>query len=350
LWTLRQGAAEAVPLKAPDELCCKLTTADRELKPNTKGFFMPELPEVETVRRGLESRVLGRQIVAIEVSHAQIILGSPEDFAEQVRGVIRRLERKGKAIAIELAPAGRGSGTGFSRQSRRQVANGGEPLGYILLRLGMTGQVTVVPRDYPVESHTHVRLRLENGQEIRYRDARRFGRLRFCTPAEIKDVFAGMGPDAPSMTVEEFLANLKGRRTPIKNWLLNQGRLAGVGNIYADESLFAAGIHPLTEAGRLKRPAALKLHRAIKDVLRRAVAQQGTSMSDYVDIDGKPGRFAAKLKVYQRAGERCPRCAATIERLVLGGRSSHFCPRCQRQPKGAGRQSAAGKPAVQSGG
>jgi formamidopyrimidine-DNA glycosylase len=297
---------------------------------------MPELPEVETVRRGLESRVLGRCIVAVEVRHPQVILGSPEDFAEQARGVIRRLERKGKAIAIELdAPRGKRAPQ-LPGRSRRGAGRDG-PLGCILLRLGMTGQVTVVRRDDPLESHTHVRMELENGEEIRYRDIRRFGRLRFCTPAEIKAVFDTMGPDAPSMTSDAFLANLKGRRTPIKNWLLNQGRLAGVGNIYADESLFAAGIHPLAEAGRLKRPAALKLHRAVGKVLRQAVAKQGTSMRDYIDIDGNPGRFAAELKVYQRAGEPCPRCGATIQRMVLGGRSSHFCPRCQRRPRKSSR-------------
>jgi formamidopyrimidine-DNA glycosylase len=191
---------------------------------------MPELPEVETVRRGLESRVIGRHIVAVEVRHPQIIIGSPEAFAGQVRGVIRRMERKGKAIAIELgAPNVPNSGKrGRGGVRPRRSASGGESAGYILLRLGMTGQVTVVPHDYPLESHTHVRIELENGEEIRYRDIRRFGRLRFCTPEEIKGVFAAMGPDAPSMTAEEFLVSLKGRHTPIKNWLLNQGRLAGV--------------------------------------------------------------------------------------------------------------------------
>lgn len=291
---------------------------------------MPELPEVETVRRGLESRVLGRRVVNVEVRHPQIILGSPESFAEQTRGVIRRLERKGKAIAIELGAATRGRTT----QSRSRRDGGQDPpVGYILLRLGMTGQVTVVPRDYPLESHTHVRLELDNGEEIRYRDIRRFGRLGFCTSDQIKSVFAAMGPDAPSMAAEEFVANLKDRRTPIKNWLLNQGRLAGVGNIYADESLFVARVHPLTEAGSLKRPVALKLHRAVVSVLRQAVAKQGTSMRDYIDIDGNPGRYASKLKVYQRAGESCARCGSTIQRIVLGGRSSHFCPNCQRRPR-----------------
>lgn len=297
---------------------------------------MPELPEVETVRRGLEARVLGRRIVSVEVNHSQVIVGSAEEFAKQVQGVIRRLERKGKAIAIELNSAKLDSPRakeipGLLRRALRKAAVR-EASGYILLRLGMTGQVTVVPRDFPVEDHTHVRLLLENGEEIRYRDIRRFGRLRFCTAAEIIAVFATMGPDAPSMNVEEFLDSLKGRHTPIKNWLLNQGRLAGVGNIYADESLFAAGIHPFAEAGRLKRPAALKLHHAVVKVLREAVDKQGTSMRDYIDIDGNPGRYAARLKVYQRTGQPCLRCGTKIQRVVVGGRSSHFCPWCQRRP------------------
>jgi formamidopyrimidine-DNA glycosylase len=135
------------------------------------------------------------------------------------------------------------------------------------------------------------------------------------------------------MPQAEFIQGLKGRRTPIKSWLLNQARLAGVGNIYADEALFEARIHPLTEAGRLKRSAASALHRAVERVLRRAVAKQGTSFRDYVDIEGRPGRFAASLKVYQRTGQPCARCGAKIRRLVLGGRSSHFCPRCQPRPR-----------------
>jgi len=280
---------------------------------------MPELPEVETVRRGLEDRVLGRRISRAEVSHPQVIAGSVEDFEQNVRGVIRRLERKGKAIAIELDP-------GLEPAARKREGSGPS---YLLVRLGMTGQVTVLPSNHPVEPHTHVRLTLENGEEIRYRDIRRFGRLRLCSRSEIDAVFRELGPDAPSMSVEGFVQALRGRRTPIKSWLLNQSRLAGVGNIYADEALFEARIHPLTEAGRLKRSAASALHRAVVKVLRRAVAKQGTSFRDYVDIEGRPGRFAQSLKVYQRTGEPCPRCGSKIRRLVLGGRSSHFCPRCQ---------------------
>ncbi|HUI40971.1 MAG TPA: bifunctional DNA-formamidopyrimidine glycosylase/DNA-(apurinic or apyrimidinic site) lyase [Terriglobia bacterium] len=284
---------------------------------------MPELPEVETVRRGLEARVLGRYITSVEVRHAQVIAGPVEDFEQNVRGVIRSLRRKGKAMAIELEPAaGTGPGPG-SGNARR----------YLLVRLGMTGQLTVVPRDHPLEVHTHVRLTLENGEEIRYRDVRRFGRLRCCTPAELEAVLATLGPDAPAMTDVEFLAALDGRRTPIKNWLLNQGRLAGIGNIYADESLFEARVHPLTEASRLRRPVALALRRAVARTLRRAIAMQGTSLRDYIDIEGRPGRFRNSLKVYQRTGQPCRRCGAKIRRIVLGGRSTHFCPHCQPRPR-----------------
>lgn len=281
---------------------------------------MPELPEVETVRRGLEARARGRYIVAVEVLHPQVIAGPADVFEQSVRGVIGRLERKGKAIAIEL------------------LAGNGESPRYLLVRLGMTGQVTMRPSHVPLEPHTHVRLVLENGEEIRYRDIRRFGRLRYCTRGELEEVFSGLGPDAPTMTDAEFLAALRGRRTPVKNWLLNQGRLAGVGNIYADEALFQARIHPLAEAGKLKRPKALALRRAVERVLRQAVAMQGTSLRDYIDIEGRPGRFRIKLKVYQRTGEPCPRCGARIKRLVLAGRSSHFCPCCQPRPRKYGER------------
>lgn len=281
---------------------------------------MPELPEVETVRRGLEARVLGRHIIAVEVRQSQVIARPADDFEQNACGVIRSLTRKGKALAIELEAGGQGSSPGGTRR-------------YLLVRLGMTGQVTVVPGDLPLEPHTHVRLTLENGEEIRYRDVRRFGRLRCCTRAELEAVFATLGPDAPAITEEQFLAALAGRRTPIKNWLLNQGRLAGVGNIYADESLFEARVHPLTEAGKLRRPEALALHRAVEKTLRRAIAMQGTSLRDFIDIEGRPGRFRSSLKVYQRTGEPCRRCETKIRRIVLGGRSTHFCPNCQPRPR-----------------
>ena len=275
---------------------------------------MPELPEVETVLRGLKERVLGRRVRAVEVSHPQTIVGSPEEFAEQVTGrQILGGTRKGKAIAIEL---------GGKRNAAESC--------YLLLRLGMTGQFTVNATGAPVEPHTHVRLTLDDGrEEIRYRDPRRFGGLRCCTRGELEEIFAQLGPDAPEISRARFFEALRGRRGSIKSWLLNQQMLAGLGNIYADEALFAAQIHPLARAGGISRQAADRLLRAVKNVLRRAVELQGTSFRDYLDIEGRPGNFLPRLKVYQRTGEPCRRCRRPIRRVVIGGRSSHYCPGCQ---------------------
>jgi formamidopyrimidine-DNA glycosylase len=278
---------------------------------------MPELPEVETVLRGLRARALGRRIAAVEVLHPAVIVGSREEFAGSVKGrTIEAVARKGKVLALTLADQAAG------------------PPCYLLLRLGMTGQFVVAPRAAPLQPHTHLRLVLDDGRkELRYRDVRRFGRFRCCTAEELQAVFGDLGPDAREISEAQFLAALEGRRGPIKSWLLNQQFLSGVGNIYADEALFDARLHPLTPAGRLSRQAARRLHRAMKKVLDRAVALQGTSFRDYIDIEGRPGSYRTRLRVYQRTGEPCRRCRTPIRRLVIAGRSSHFCPRCQPRPR-----------------
>ena len=278
---------------------------------------MPELPEVETVLRGLAARALGRRIAAVEIRHAGVIVGSADEFAATVTGgLIRRLDRKGKALAIELA-----------------LQNGGPPR-FLLLRLGMTGQFVVARRDAPLLPHTHVLLSLDDGaDELRYRDTRRFGRLRCCTADELEAVFGRLGPDAQQIDEAQFLAALKNRRGAIKSWLMNQQFLSGLGNIYADEALFLARVHPLTPAGRLSPDAARRLYRAVRKVLAHAVALQGTSFRDYIDIEGRPGNFLPRLRVYQRTGEPCRRCRRPIRRLIVAGRSTHYCPRCQPRPR-----------------
>jgi formamidopyrimidine-DNA glycosylase len=280
---------------------------------------MPELPEVETVSRGLREHALGRRLSAVEVRNRAVILGSARDFVQGIAG--RRIvgsSRKGKVLALELA---RGN-----RQPRR----------YLVVRLGMTGQLTVSRRESPLAPHTHVRLSLDGGQEeLRFRDVRRFGRLRCCTRSELAEVFAQLGPDAQEIGEEQFLAALRGRRGAIKSWLMNQQLLSGIGNIYADEALFAARIHPLTPAGRLTSARACRLHRAVRKVLDRAVALGGTSVRDYRNAEGRPGNFLSQLRVYQRTGEPCCRCGLPIRRLVISGRSSHFCLRCQPRPRRA---------------
>ena len=277
---------------------------------------MPELPEVETVLRGLRKRALGRRILAVEILHAGIIAGDADDFIARLEG--RRtagVQRKGKVLALELGG----------------VAV--EPV-YLILRLGMTGQVTLQPVEAPLEPHTHVRIVFEGGkEELRFRDVRRFGRLRCSTREEFEALLKSLGPDAQQATEAEFLGAMRGRRGAIKSWLLNQQGVSGLGNIYADEALFEACIHPLSQPERVSADSARRLYRAVRKVLKQAVNLQGTSFRDYIDIEGRPGNFLQRLKVYQKTGEPCPRCQSPIRRIVIAGRSSHFCPRCQRRPR-----------------
>jgi len=226
------------------------------------------------------------------------------------------VSRKGKAIAIELA------------------AEDGLATRFLLVRLGMTGQLTVTPRDAPVEPHTHVFMPLDDGrEELRFRDVRRFGRLRSLTLPELEKVLGALGPDAQRVSEREFLATMRGRKGAIKSWLMNQSLVAGLGNIYADEALFEAGIHPLAQPGRVSPGKARLLYKAVRSVLHRAVRLGGTTFSDYLDLEGRPGAFLKKLRVYQHTGEPCRRCGRTIRRIVIAGRSSHFCARCQPRPR-----------------
>jgi formamidopyrimidine-DNA glycosylase len=293
---------------------------------------MPELPEVETVAQGLRKRALGRRVTAVDISQPAVIVGRPEEFASKLEGrFIKEVRRKGKALAIELsAPAA-----------------AGEAPRYLLVRLGMTGQFTVAPCEAPREPHTHLRMVLEGGcEELRYRDVRRFGRLRCCTHQELEALLGSLGPDAQQITEEQFRQAMRGRQGAIKSWLMNQQLLAGMGNIYADEALFAARIHPLAQPGRVSEEAARRLFKAVRKVLDRAVALQGTSFRDYIDIEGRPGNYRSKLRVYQRTGEPCRRCGRAIRRVVIAGRSSHFCPQCQPRPRKVAKMRGPRKPAA----
>jgi formamidopyrimidine-DNA glycosylase len=278
---------------------------------------MPELPEVETVAQGLRRRALGRRIASVEVRHAGVVGGSPEEFVSTLEGrKLINVSRKGKAIAIELE------------------ADGGRPPRFLLVRLGMTGQLTVTPHDAPVEPNTHVFMALDDGrEEMRFRDARRFGRLRSLTQAELDKVMGALGPDAQMVTAEQFLAAMQGRKGAIKSWLMNQNLVAGLGNIYADEALFEARVHPLSQPGRVSSPKARRLYQAVRKVLDHAVRLGGTTFSDYMDVEGRPGAFLSKLRVYQHTGEPCRRCGHVIRRIVIGGRSSHYCVKCQPRPR-----------------
>jgi formamidopyrimidine-DNA glycosylase len=278
---------------------------------------MPELPEVETVLRGLRKSALGRRIAQVEVGHPGVIVGEPASFAERVEGrSIARLRRKGKVLVAELA------------------GGGAADLVCLVIRLGMTGQVTVQACNSPLEPHTHVRMRFEGEpQELRFRDVRRFGRLRCLTREELEALLRSLGPDARHVTEKEFSLAMRARRSAVKSWLMNQQMLAGLGNIYADEALFRARIHPLAQPERISPPAARRLYKAVQTILKNAIELQGTSLRDYIDIEGRPGNYRQRLRVYQKTGTPCPRCRSPIARMVIAGRSSHFCPRCQRRPR-----------------
>jgi len=287
---------------------------------------MPELPEVETVLRGLRKSALGCRIAQVRVDHPGLIAGDPAEFVARIEGrSISGVRRKGKVLVAELAG---GSSTA--------------PV-YLVIRLGMTGQVTAQPSNAVVEPHTHVRMRFEaEDKELRFRDVRRFGRLRCCTREELEALLESLGPDARQVTEKEFILAMRARRGAVKSWLMNQRMLAGLGNIYADEALFEARIHPLEQPDRISHVAAHRLYKAVQQILKNAIELQGTSFRDYIDIEGRPGNYLQKLRVYQKTGRPCSRCRSPIRRMVIAGRSSHFCPRCQRRPRQVAKMHAPG--------
>lgn len=275
---------------------------------------MPELPEVETVVRGLRLRVLGRRILRLTIRQPLVVRGSLRGFRRALVGArVTGVGRRGKYILLAL---------GTSRN--------GAPSTSWIVHLGMTGQFYVCRPAAPQLKHTHVIAWLSSGEQLRYRDPRRFGKMLVLREPDLASYFRPLGPEPLQISLACFRALLAGRRAPVKNLLLNQNRLRGLGNIYANEALFLAGIHPAAPAGGLALKQVKALHRAMRQVLREAIAGQGTTVADYRTADGTPGGYQNSLRVYDREGEPCPRCGAAIERLVLTGRSAHFCPQCQR--------------------
>jgi formamidopyrimidine-DNA glycosylase len=312
---------------------------------------MPELPEVETIARGLARRVAGDVIESIWLGQKPEPLKSPAreiaDALEHSR--IASVRRMGKHIVFDLeqtsvgqapTPAKRGRpGTApmEARVRSRQVSSapyaeedeGVRPAQNVaqwIVHLGMTGRLQVCEPQSEVLKHTHAILKLKSGRELRFVDPRRFGRL---SVARAGDFEAG-GIEPLEADLGRFLPLFRGRKTPIKSALLNQKLLRGVGNIYADESLFRAGIRPRRRASTITRDQLAKLLASVKEVLREAIALGGSSISDYVDAEGEEGFFQLQHRVYGREGEPCLVCKTPIKRMVIAGRSSHYCPKCQK--------------------
>ncbi len=282
---------------------------------------MPELPEVETIARGVDARVRGDQIVeAWFGGHREPFKTPPARQATGLEGrTILGVHRTGKHIVCDLGPADGGP----------LVEGGTEPAAQWIVHLGMTGRLLVTSPDGPVADHTHARLRLKSGREIRFVDPRRFGRLEF---RDLKRTagFCGAGKEPLTIGAEEFARLFRGRKLVIKAALLNQTLLTGVGNIYADESLFRAGLRPRRRSRR-QPPAALARRRQARvSVLGHAIRLGGSSVSDYVDADGVRGFFQLEHCVYLRTDEPCRKCQTPIRRILVGGRGTHYCPACQR--------------------
>ena len=300
---------------------------------------MPELPEVETIARGLASRVTGDVIESVWLGSKPEPLKSPaaEIVATLESQRIAGVRRVGKHIVFDLEPArvGRAPSPAKSRnksrgsQPKKKAAGEGarptpESKAQWIVHLGMTGRMVVSPPDSEMAKHTHLVAKLASGRELRFVDPRRFGRL------SVAHGFEAGGAEPLEVQLDHFVRLFHGRKTPIKSALLNQKLLSGVGNIYADESLFRAGIRPRRRASSLTREDLRRLYPAVQEVLREAIALGGSSVSDYVDADGEEGFFQLQHRVYGREGEPCLVCKTPIKRVVIAGRSSHYCPKCQK--------------------
>jgi len=277
---------------------------------------MPELPEVETIARGLRAALPGRRVLSVRLGKTDFI-DDPAAIEQQLSGArISAVRRHGKFLLLDF-DSSNGAAHNFS----------------LLIHLGMTGRLVTCDPQAPVSPQTHVFFALDDGRELRYTDVRRFGRMGIVTEGLQKNGLASLGLDPLETSENQFAALLKDRRVRIKALLLDQHVLRGIGNIYADESLWRARIHPARLGAKLMADELHRLYRAIREVLNEAIRLRGSSIADYVDSDGNLGGFQRRHRVYQRTGKKCFRCGAVIRRTIVAGRSSHFCPRCQRTPR-----------------
>lgn len=299
---------------------------------------MPELPEVETIVRGLAKRVTGEVIESVWLGQKKEPLKSPAgEIAKALEhSRIARVRRMGKHIVFDLEP---GHGAQMpSLKSRRGIRNAkarpptedGSDAARVashvqwIVHLGMTGSLRICDPDTEIAKHTHAILKMSSGRELRFVDPRRFGRL------SVSAAFDATGVEPLEVDLDRFIRLFYGRKTPMKSALLNQKLLRGVGNIYADEALFRAGIRPRRRAAAVKRDQLEKLYVGLQQVLTEAIALGGSSISDYVDAEGEEGFFQLQHRVYGREGEACLICKTPIKRVVIAGRSSHYCPKCQK--------------------
>ncbi len=270
---------------------------------------MPELPEVETTLRGIEPHLLNQRIARVIVRDPRLRWPVPAAVKKAEGQVFVSLNRRGKYLLLKLEQGG------------------------LIIHLGMSGSLRILQRQSSPEKHDHIDIELENGVCLRFNDPRRFGAFLWVDGAmESHELLRDLGPEPLSkeFTADYLYHRSRTRRVAIKNFIMNGHIVVGVGNIYASEALFMAGIHPQRAAGRVSRRRYEGLVAAIRDVLSRAIKQGGTTLRDFVNSDGAPGYFAQELLVYDRAGSECFQCGAAVRQKVIGQRSSYYCPACQR--------------------
>jgi formamidopyrimidine-DNA glycosylase len=272
---------------------------------------MPELPEVETTRRGIEPHLLGKTIRGVIVRERRLRQPVPATLAEIEGARVTAVRRRAKYLLIVLAP----------------------PRGHLLIHLGMSGSLRLARPAEPFRTHDHVALTLSSGRQLRFHDPRRFGVfLHLTSDPLVHPLLRGLGPEplGDEFTVAHLAATCRGRRAAIKLVVMDAKVVVGVGNIYASEALFRAGIRPGTAAGRLSKPRLARLVTAIRAVLTESIAQGGTTLRDFLGADGEPGYFRQRLLVYERRGQPCRVCGTPIRHRLLGRRSTYWCPQCQR--------------------
>ena len=285
---------------------------------------MPELPEVETIRRQLAPHLEGRMIVEVEILDSRWTRPDPPGEVEaKLRGaLVERVGRAGKYLIWELSGAR-----------------------YLLVHLRMTGALLFDPAVDP--PHTRVRFLLDAGHHVAYVDPRRFGTGHLLDGEAARDAYLaarlGIEPFTPAFTAEHLRALARTRRAPVKAFLLDQRRIAGVGNIYADEALFRAGIHPLRAVGRLTTAELARLRDTIEEALAAGIEAKGASIDDFHHVDGARGSFQDQFLIHRRAGEPCRHCGTTIRKIVVGGRGTYVCEHCQRKPRAPRRRMPAAR-------
>lgn len=270
---------------------------------------MPELPEVETTRQGIAPHCEGQTITKVVIRNGKLRWPVPDDLPDRLQGqIIRSVERRAKYLFLNL------------------------DTGTVIVHLGMSGSLRVITDNSPIMTHDHVEITLGSGRVLRFNDPRRFGCWLWTDDSDSHPLIRDLGPEPLSDQFSGIVLfrQSRGRQTPIKSFIMNNHVVVGVGNIYANEALFKAGIHPKRKAGRISLDRYHRLAEAIRDTLSAAIVMGGTTLRDFVNSDGKPGYFAQSLLVYGHGGDPCPNCATTLKEIRMNNRSTVYCPRCQR--------------------